>query len=163
PRPCIQALEDAWCWGVPLPDGTVDALVFVDPGRVGGNASAAYEELLAGSALGAYVACARRVSPVRGADATPYLDTACLCRSAIEPRVTTPPRVHDRLDVSDRVEYVELPCINGEFVELRTAVSHPGLDEPVAYLGGCELAPLLRRTSGGSTAGELVRAWSGVV
>jgi hypothetical protein len=65
-----------------------------------------------------------------------------------------------RLELSPSLEYVELPCLNGDFVELKTAVTHPGLAEPVAYLGGWELAPLLRRARPGRETSDLLRAWS---
>ena len=32
--PRIEAGEDGWYWGVPLPDGTYNTLAFVDPGRI---------------------------------------------------------------------------------------------------------------------------------
>lgn len=258
-RPCIQALADAWCWGVPLPGGTVDILVFVDPGRLrsnGASVEACYHELVNVSVFGEGAVWAERVGAVRAADATPYLDTECVTETAIRvgdaglsldpisssgvqkavqtalagavvvntvlrrpgaaeaarrfyrdslerasarhqtwaaaryaaaaatrtgqfwtsraggsdvpaeaaPRGTAAPFGADaRLEVSHRVEFVELPCIAGEFVELKTAVAHPRLDEPVAYLGSWELAPLLRRVPAGLTSGELVRAWSELV
>jgi hypothetical protein len=68
-----------------------------------------------------------------------------------------------RLEVSRNVEYVDLPCVNGDFVELKTAVAHPRLAEPVAFVGGFELAPLLGRARGGTTRSDLLRAWSSLV
>ncbi len=254
-RPGVQALPDAWCWGVPLPDATVDLLVFVDPDRLrrdGRPAQAVYLELLASSMFAAYVSDARRVSPVRGADATPYLDAEPvtgntirvgdaglaldpISSSGVQKAVQTalsgavvvntilrrpaaaeaarrfycdslegastrhrswaaaqyadagrpssfwtsraadvdkapeaplplPGPVPDgRLELSHSVVYVELPCLNGDFVELKTAVTHPRLAEPVAYLGGWELAPLLRRARPGLTTSDLLRAWSSLV
>jgi hypothetical protein len=37
---------------------------------------------------------------------------------------------------------------------------HPGLEGPVAYLGGWELAPLLRRLPAGRTPLQLAQSWS---
>jgi flavin-dependent dehydrogenase len=253
-RPCIEALDDAWCWGVPLPDGTTNLLVFVEPERLREQvATACYEQLLGSSGLDAFVSSARRVTPVRGADATPYLDRACVTSSAIRvgdaglaldpisssgvqkavqtalsaaivvntilrrpdaagaaqrfyadnldrasarhrswaaaqyataavtrpgpfwarragapeaipaPEPAVPLDVDVGLALSSAVQYLDVPCIVGEFVEVRTAVSHPRLGEPVAFLGGWELAPLLRRTPPGLTAADLVHAWSGLV
>ena len=255
-RPRIQALAEGWCWGVPLPDGTVDILVFVDPEllrRTGPPVEACYDGVLAGSAYGDELARAERVSAVRAADATPYLDPECVTDTAIKigdaglaldpisssgvqkavqtalagavvvntilrrpaaaeaaqrfyldnlgrasarnrtwaaahyvaaaatrtssfwtrrggearssspSRAATPLQADARLELSHRIEYVDLPCLAGEFVEVKTAVSHPQLDEPVAYLGGWELAPLLRRTPPGLTGAELVREWSALV
>jgi flavin-dependent dehydrogenase len=256
--PCIQALPDGWCWGVPLPDGTANLLVFVEPERLraeGRDVADCYERLLGCSELALFASRAERVTPVRGADATPYLERACVTKSAIrvgdaglalDPisssgvqkavqtalsgaivvntilrrpdaadaarrfyasnlerasdrhrlwaaahyasaavtrpgsfwarRATAPglapatplaePAALDPsvgLAVSHAVEFLELPCVVGTFVETRTAVSHPLLDEPVAFLGGWELAPLLHLAPKGSTASDLVRAWSGHV
>jgi len=62
--------------------------------------------------------------------------------------------------LSRHLEFVDLPCIDGEFVVLKPAVRHPGLEGPVAYLGGQELTPLLRRLPVGSTPLEIARSWS---
>jgi hypothetical protein len=67
------------------------------------------------------------------------------------------------LALSAQAAFVDLPCIAGEFVELKPAVAHPRLEEPIAYLGGWELAPLIRRLPVGATGRELVRAWAPVV
>jgi len=56
---------------------------------------------------------------------------------------------------------VEQPCLDADFVVARRAVAHPGLDGPVAYLGGQEVAPLLDDMAPGLTALELARAWQG--
>ncbi len=254
-RPGVQALPDAWCWGVPLPDAMVDLLIFVDPGhlrRDGRPAESAYLELLGRSMFAAYVSDARRVSPVRGADSTPYRDAepvtgntirvgdaglaldpisssgvqkavqtalsgavvvntllrrpaaaeaarrfycdslesastrhrswaaaqyaeagrrssfwtsraADVDRAPEAPQPVPDPPPEGPLELSHSLEYVELPCLNGDFVEVKTAVTHPRLAEPVAYLGGWELAPLLRRARPGLTTSDLVRAWSSLV
>lgn len=52
----VDACDDAWLWGAPLPDGTFSAMAFVDPQRVRGQSSrgareALYRELLARSPL----------------------------------------------------------------------------------------------------------------
>jgi hypothetical protein len=38
-------------------------------------------------------------------------------------------------------------------------VTHPGLDGPVAYLGGHAIAPLLARVPEGATPLDLARSW----
>jgi hypothetical protein len=62
--------------------------------------------------------------------------------------------------LSRDAEFIELPCIVGEFVALKQAVRHPGLDGPLAFIGGHEVAPLLRRLPAGLTPPELARTWS---
>ena len=256
--PRIEALEDSWCWSVPLPDGSTNALVFVDPDRLrsGRSAEACYHALLGRSTVDHDLVGARLAGRVRAADATPFLDTDCVTADTIkvgDAAVSVDPisssgvqravqtalagavvvntllrrpaaadvaqrfyrdslqRAADRhtgwaashyaaaaatragsfwtrrsqaglaaaetqpqapgpsvgpdapLALSPQAAFVDLPCVAGEFVELKPAVAHPRLEEPVAYLGGWELAPLVRRVPAGVTGRELVRAWSGVV
>ncbi len=65
-----------------------------------------------------------------------------------------------RVELSQQLEFVELPCIDGDFVTVKVALRHPNLESPAAYLGGWELAPLLRRLPAGFTATQIVRSWS---
>ena len=69
-------------------------------------------------------------------------------------------RRQDSCLLSASVAFVDVPCIEGEFVTTRTAVHHPGLDEPLAYLAGWELWPLLKRIQAGMTPTDIVQAWS---
>jgi flavin-dependent dehydrogenase len=85
-------------------------------------------------------------------------------------RTNAPPRrngptldLESRFQMSPQTVLVDVPCAAGEFVEVRAAVSHPALDDAVAYLGGWELAPLLRRAVRGLTGRELVDSWSALV
>jgi flavin-dependent dehydrogenase len=57
-------------------------------------------------------------------------------------------------------ELVATPCIIGDFVVMRSALCHPRLDEPVAFIGGCELAPLLRQLRAGMTIRDVAQCWS---
>ena len=63
------------------------------------------------------------------------------------------------VELSRQVEFVDQPSIEGEFVTIKPALCHPCLDGPVAYLGDCELAPLLREVPAGTTALQLARSW----
>lgn len=62
--------------------------------------------------------------------------------------------------LSRQVEFVNLPCIDGDFVVVKQAVRHPGLDSPLAYLGDREVAPLLQRLPAGLTPLQIARLWS---
>jgi flavin-dependent dehydrogenase len=77
-EPRIEAGCEAWYWGVPLPDGTYNAIVFVDAVdfRAKGVASltAAYDILLHRSGLMTDCRDFILTGPVRVADATPHLD-----------------------------------------------------------------------------------------
>ena len=47
--------------------------------------------------------------------------------------------------LSRQLEFVEVPCLDGEFVVLKPALRHPGLERPVAYLGGQEIGAVAAR------------------
>ena len=67
------------------------------------------------------------------------------------------------LQLSPDLRLEELPCLGPQFVEIRTALRHPRLEGPVAYVGGQELAPLLRDVRTGMTSRHLAQLWSGKV
>jgi flavin-dependent dehydrogenase len=253
-RPRIEAAEDAWLWGVPLPDGSYNTLVFVDAERVRGAGRRGVERLfhesLQDSSLLEGSSGIRLSGPVRAADATPYLDEdpvsersikvgeAALAidpisssgvqkaiQSAISGAVVVntllrspdardaalrfhresltraarrhrawasshyarvhqrrlsasfwsdragapddaiveqrrPPALDQPLAVSSELAFVEEPCIVGDFIDTREAVSHPGLEGPVAFVGGRPLAPLLRNLPPQVTPPDAVRRLS---
>jgi flavin-dependent dehydrogenase len=267
-QPRIEAGDEAWYWGVPLPNGTYNTLIFVETERLK-HVRARFGEMIERSALMLGCSEARRVSPVLTADATPYIEDAIVSsRSikigdaalAIDPLsssgvqkaiqsalagavvantllrkpestdaalkfyrqtiadasarhcrwasshyasvaatngrtfwqsrgnfsteeklsqngdseqfqgskklLTVPvlvPVLQARVGLSPQLEFVDLPCIEGEFVSVKPALRHPGLDGPVAYVGGWELAPLLRQLPAGLTALQIARSWSGRV
>jgi 2-polyprenyl-6-methoxyphenol hydroxylase-like FAD-dependent oxidoreductase len=253
-HPRIQAGTAAWYWGVPLPDGLYNTLVFLDPRdlrAMRGTLIAKFHELIAASSLLPSGVNASLVGRVQVVDATPYLDEKCVTEDSIKvgdaalaldpisssgvqkaiqsalagsavvntllrrpqaqalarqfyrenlsgastrhrawarghyaqvaasrtarfwrerAKATTlpelappgaeavvPPDVTLRL--SPGVEIVELPCVVDRFIEARSAVRHPSLVVPVAYLEEVELAPLLRRVRSGMTPRELARSW----
>jgi flavin-dependent dehydrogenase len=81
PETRIEAGEDHWFWGAPMPDRTFNATVFLDPkkcanaGRTG--LEARYRSLLAGSSLLRGCLNGVMIGPVTACDAT--------CRAAINP------------------------------------------------------------------------------
>jgi flavin-dependent dehydrogenase len=52
------------------------------------------------------------------------------------------------------------PCVVGDRVEWRRALSHPTLSRPVAFLGDSELAPLLDKLDADRLLGEVVEDWA---
>ena len=291
-RPRIEAGRDAWYWGVPLPDGSYNTLVFVDAEQVRAAKTvpieAQFRALLARSRLMEECRDAQLVGRVRAADATPYVDDASvshtsikvgdaalaidpLSSSGVQKAIQTalaaaivmntllrqpenagaamefyrehlahasdrhrgwaashyatvaarepdefwqaraagaapsdasaeqaPPRMgapnvpsqgvlqgvlqsvsqsvspsasriaariasRDPVQLSPDVALVEIPRLGAEFVEVGTALRHPSLDAPVAYVGGWELAPLLRTMRPGMTPMQAVRAWAPTV
>jgi len=84
--PRIEAAEEAWFWGVPLPNGTYNALAFVDPKAfraAPGALERRFLERLAGSLVLDDCRDAERIGPVRAIDATPYLAGDCIGANAI--------------------------------------------------------------------------------
>lgn len=253
-QPVIEAGPAAWFWGVPLPEGLYNTLVFVDPEDLRatrGSLSERFHTLLAESALLRPLTRASQATPVQAADATPYWDERCVTADSIKvgdaalaldplsssgvqraiqsalagavvvntllqrpraralaerfyrdhlreaaerhqewtrghyarvaarrparfwreraggaqptaaapARAVVPPRPEARLRLAPGVEVVETPCVVDRFVEARPAVRHPALASPVAFLGGLELAPLLRELRAGLTLPEIARAW----
>jgi len=258
-EPRIEASADAWYWGVPLPDGSYNTLAFVDVEQFRNaprvSVAARFHELIVRSGLMEGCQDARLAGSVLAADATPYVDDACvtscsikvgdaalaldplsssgvqkaiqnalagavvvntlLCKpdssaaalrffresvntasdlhcgwaaanylqvaqrgggpfwqdraagpaSASQP-AAPPMSLDERLcphtivQVSPRLEFVDLPCIEGQFVTIKAALRHPNLDGPVAFLGGWEMAPLLKHLRGGLTPVQVARSWS---
>jgi flavin-dependent dehydrogenase len=257
-EPRIEAASDMWYWGVPLPDGTYNAMVFVDAAEFRARRSvslgASYHALIGRSCLMAGCRDVRLAGSVRAADATPYVDsdsvgprsikigdsalaldplsssgvqkaintaligavvvntllrrpeqadaalrfytgnlteasdrhrrwaaehysTAATTRSgrfwrtraaevAVERKPIVPPNefgpvLSDDLAVtlSPEATLAPEPCIVGDLVEMKAALCHPCQERPVAFLGGWEVAALLRPLHAGVTIRALMDAW----
>jgi flavin-dependent dehydrogenase len=76
PETRVEAGAREWFWGAPLPDGTLNATVFVDPERLRGSRrrdlEPLYRRLLAGSTLLAPCLEGCLTEPVRACDASSY-------------------------------------------------------------------------------------------
>jgi flavin-dependent dehydrogenase len=85
--PRIAAGGDAWYWGVPLPDGGYNTLVFVDTKQFhadrDGTLMARFLRHLDQSGLMAGTRDAKLAGPVRAIDATPYVVTAPVTPASI--------------------------------------------------------------------------------
>lgn len=53
-----------------------------------------------------------------------------------------------------------VPCALDDHIETRGAVVHPSLEDPIVFVDGVELAPLLRAGLGASSYPELIERWS---
>ena len=91
-----------------------------------------------------------------------YRNEAFWRRRALQPikappppsRVQTTAEAGETLQLARGVRIVRVPCAVGDRVEMREAVSHPGLSRPIAFLNGADLVPLVRElTSQASPAG----------
>jgi flavin-dependent dehydrogenase len=254
--PRIEAGEDGWYWGVPLPDGTYNTLLFVDPpwfrSAPGITMSERFLRLLGRSALLQDCRDAELVTPVQAIDATSYLSEDCIgpnriglgdaalaidpiSSSGVQKAIQTalsgaivantllrrpgqadtairfyraqledaserhriwaaghygevaagadrpfwraragepaaepsPPRAIDLrglatmpVELSRELEFISTPCLQGDFVSEASALHHPRLDAPLVFLGGRELAPLLRALPPGKTPLQIAQSWS---
>ena len=57
----------------------------------------------------------------------------------------------------------DTPCLVGDVIELRRALTHPALDRPVAFLGGEELAPLLDELPAVASLSDAIDRWDRVL
>ncbi len=256
--PRIESGRDMWYWGVPLPDGTYNTLIFVNPHEFrtmpGSSLSDRFLRRLERSSLMDECRDAALAGAPSAVDATPYLDRGRVTPSsirvgdsalAVDPisssgvqkaiqnalsaaivantllrrpesrtaacdfyrarltqaserhrawaaehyatvaaandnpfwterstRPSSPPsaervRVLDAaafastaVELSRDVQFVRSPCLDGDYVVDADAIWRPGLDGPVAFLGGQKLVPLLRRLAEAGTPLQIARSWT---
>jgi flavin-dependent dehydrogenase len=72
-------------------------------------------------------------------------------------------RKDDRVAVSAGVTIRDIPCVVGDFVELRSAVSHRALARPVAFIGGLDLPAFLRNMPSAPRISDLEQALSPIL
>ena len=86
-QPRIEAGANAWFWGVPLPNGVYNTLVFLDPRdlrAMGGSLRDKFHTLLATSTLLPSECSAELLGPIQASDATPYVDADCVTGNSIK-------------------------------------------------------------------------------
>lgn len=64
------------------------------------------------------------------------------------------------VQLSNEVEIADVPVLVGDIIKTVAAISYPGLDQPVAYVGGIALAPLLVGLVAGSATDRLLAQWA---
>jgi hypothetical protein len=65
-----------------------------------------------------------------------------------------------RLRPSSKLRITEVPVLTGALIKRAPALSHPALEQPVAYFRGVELGPLIVEASTASTTEHLIDRWS---
>ncbi len=65
------------------------------------------------------------------------------------------------LMLSQSARLVALPVIEGDEIRRRTALVHPGLECPVAWLGGVPVGPILSAIGSKRPAASILAEWSG--
>ena len=258
PLPQLRARAECWAWGVPLPTGLYNALIFADPGTIkaqdGQSLEQRFQAMLAACGMSDAGALGGLAGPVRALDATPFLDeapidghmvrlgdaamaldpvsssgvqksiqsalAAAICvntelsrqdqsaaarafyrdtlrrtsrrhaawtgahyaramsrfgtgfwaaRAGPQETPADAPDVLGRqiatgtLQLCKQAQIADTPTVGARYVETRPALFHPRLEEPVAFVGGVDLAPLLRRFPSHMTGMEIARSWSDLV
>jgi 2-polyprenyl-6-methoxyphenol hydroxylase-like FAD-dependent oxidoreductase len=84
-------------------------------------------------------------------------------RSLEEKRPAPSIRISDNPDLmlSQNARLVALPVIEDDEIRRRTALMHPGLERPVAWLGGVPLGPVLSAIGSKRPAASILAEWSG--
>ena len=125
-----------------------------------GPALAFYRERIQTTAARSRAAAARlyREHPAQ----TPFWMRRSLAAgtSAPEDRPQAIAELPSSLGVACSLRVVDIPVLSGAFIRCARALHHPGLEEPVAYLGGIALVPLVLDLPGPSTPDEIMRRWS---
>jgi 2-polyprenyl-6-methoxyphenol hydroxylase-like FAD-dependent oxidoreductase len=73
---------------------------------------------------------------------------------------TALPQPDQIIRLSEDARFVLAPCLSGSVVKRLECVDHVNLLEPVAFVAGIHIAPLLQRTWNPAPAKEVLMAWS---
>jgi len=65
-----------------------------------------------------------------------------------------------RIRLSKALQIVETPVLSGSVIRPALALTHPRLEQPIAYLGGIALAPLAADLADGLTSEQLLTRWT---
>ena len=89
------------------------------------------------------------------------------CGEAPPALLSTPktllPHPDQTLVLSGSTSLRPAPCLEADRVTLNDCVIHPGLSEPVAFVGGFHVSPLLRQASQIGSARALIESWSSAI
>ena len=75
-------------------------------------------------------------------------------------RMPRPSGLPHRLRPSSELRMIEVPVLAGVLVKRAPAISHPALEQPIAYVGGVALGPLIVEAGTASTTEQLIDRWS---
>jgi flavin-dependent dehydrogenase len=64
------------------------------------------------------------------------------------------------LCASRALQIVDIPVLSGAFIERARALSHPRLEQPIAYFAGVALAPLIDEASGVAATEQILSRWT---
>jgi hypothetical protein len=106
--------------------------------------------------------CAERYLEAFHAHANEFWRVRAAQAATSSPKVrpTTPlPLPGQRLKLTEGVKFVHVPCLIGGLVVRTTALSHPNLPDPVAFVDGVPVLPIFEVMSQSRTAADLISEW----
>lgn len=62
--------------------------------------------------------------------------------------------------ISKKLKYREMPCVVGDYLEIKLAVTHPALSQPTAYIGNTEIVPLIQNLENVFTINSVIDNWT---
>ena len=80
--------------------------------------------------------------------------------SVVEHRYEVPSSLSSYVRLSEALQIVEAPVLSGSVIRPALGLSHPRLEQPIAYLGGIALAPLAADLADGLTSEQLLTRWT---
>jgi flavin-dependent dehydrogenase len=105
----------------------------------------------------------RRYSEAHATRRTEFWHRRATADATVTPASTSNPPLPSPgqvLRISEKVTFVDAPCLADRFVVRTESLMHPSIGEPVAYFGGLPLGPMMRALSANITASEVVSLWS---
>lgn len=64
--------------------------------------------------------------------------------------------------ISSELKYREMPCVVGDYLEIKLALKHPALSQPTAFIGNVEIAPLIQDLENVFTITSMIDKWTAV-
>jgi flavin-dependent dehydrogenase len=89
-----------------------------------------------------------------------WRDRSCEAASTASLRNDLLPQPNCAIRLAADVQFLSLACRVGDGIAPRTSVNSPGLAEPLVFVEGVEIVPLLREAVDAVLAGELVASWA---
>jgi flavin-dependent dehydrogenase len=80
--------------------------------------------------------------------------------AAQQTKTELPTAVPALVRVSKKLDIVQVPALRGDSIQQTAALSHPRLQEPIAYLNGIALAPLVSGLTQWATADQVLNRWA---
>jgi flavin-dependent dehydrogenase len=91
---------------------------------------------------------------------TSRLGSLQMSSEAQKAKTELPTTVPALVRVSKKLDIVQVPALRGDTIQQTTALSHPRLQEPIAYLNGIALAPLVSELAQWTITDQVLNRWA---